>query len=413
MHNTEPVKHTGETPGNTPSYDVVIAGAGASGLFCAFTAAQGGKKVLVIEKNEKPGKKILISGGGRCNFTNRSAGPENFISRNPHFTRSALSRYTPSDFIALVERHGIEWYEKHRGQLFCKNKASDILNMLLKECASAGVTIECSSGITAVHSTGNGFIIERVQDTIQCGAFVLATGGVSIPQMGATDFAFRIAEQFGVEVHPLYPALVGLHPSLQVRALTEGLAGISLPVALRCGKTVFEEDLLFTHKGFSGPAILQISNYAAPGSTIEIDFLPGNNFTDLYAAARKHSPGMELYSLLTSVFPKRFVQVFFGNSPLNNTLAHTPKSVITDLHTAIHYFRFTPEGTDGFERAEVTGGGISTDEISSKTFELRKVPRMFVIGEALDVTGWLGGYNFQWAWSSGYCCGTALAAFEP
>ena len=367
------------------SVDVIILGGGAAGLMCALRAGQRGRKVLLLDHAEKVGKKILISGGGRCNFTNRDSRPEAFLSANPHFCKSALARYTQHDFIALVEKHKIAWHEKTLGQLFCDGSARQIVAMLLEECAAVGVDVRVDHRITSVEKSDR-FTVKTDRGDFESPAVVLATGGLSIPKMGATGFAHDVCRRFGLRITQTRPGLVPL--TLKV----PDISGVSLEVVARCGKARFREAMLFTHRGLSGPAILQISSYWQPGQEIAIDLLPDIEDAAQFLKERRHArPKAELRTILAEVMPQR----------LANVLAETGTDRLND-------WRVVPTGTEGYAKAEVTVGGVDTDGLSSKTMEAKKVPGLFVIGEAVDVTGWLGGYNFQWAWSSGWAAGEAV-----
>jgi predicted Rossmann fold flavoprotein len=368
----------------SPAFDVVVVGAGAAGLMCALRAGQRGRKVLLLEHAEKVGKKILISGGGRCNFTNRETRPEAFLSANPHFCKSALARYTPADFVALVDKHRIAWHEKTLGQLFCDGSARQIVAMLLAECAASAVDVRVAHRIASIEKADR-FVVRTDKGEFSAAAAVLATGGLSIPKMGATGFAHATARRFELKVTETRPALVPL------TAQVPELAGVSLPVVARCGKAAFREAMLFTHRGLSGPAILQISSYWRPGEEISLDLLPDRDAAQFVKQRRHARPRAELRSILGEAMPQR----------LATALAGEPVESLND-------WRVKPTGTEGYAKAEVTLGGVDTDELSSRTMEARKVPGLFVIGEAVDVTGWLGGYNFQWAWSSAWAAGEAL-----
>jgi predicted Rossmann fold flavoprotein len=351
---------------------------------CAITAGQRGRRVLLLDHADKVGKKILISGGGRCNFTNLEARPEAFLSSNPHFCKSALARYTQQDFIALVEKHRIAWHEKTLGQLFCDGSSRQIVAMLLAECSAAGVDVRAAHRLSSIEKADR-FVVRTDQGDFEASAVVLASGGLSIPKMGATGFAHDTARRFGLKITQTRPALVPL------TARVPDLAGVSLPVVARCGKAAFREAMLFTHRGLSGPAILQISSYWQPGQEISIDLLPDRDAAQFVKERRHARPKAELRTILAEVMPQRLAAV----------LANDPAANLND-------WRLTPTGTEGYAKAEVTLGGIDTAELSSRTMEARKVPGLFVIGEAVDVTGWLGGYNFQWAWSSGWVAGEAV-----
>ncbi|CAN5147675.1 NAD(P)/FAD-dependent oxidoreductase [soil metagenome] len=363
------------------AFDVVVVGAGAAGLMCAIRAGQRGRRVLLLDHTEKVGKKILISGGGRCNFTNVDARPEAFLSDNPHFCKSALARYTQHDFIALVDKHGIAWHEKTLGQLFCDGSSRQIVAMLLAECAAVGVDVRVEHRITSIEKAER-FVLHTEPGDFEAGAVVLATGGLSIPKMGATGFAHETARRFGLKVTQTRPALVPF------TARVPELSGVSLEVVVRCGKTEFREAMLFTHRGLSGPAILQISSYWKPGQEVSIDLLPDLDAVQFVKDRRHARPKAELRTILAEVMPQRLAAELAASGP-----------------ETLNDWRVTPTGTEGYAKAEVTLGGIDTNELSSRTMEARKVPGLFVIGEAVDVTGWLGGYNFQWAWSSGWAAG--------
>lgn len=387
------------------SSQVVIIGAGAAGLMCAITAAQRGRKVTVLDHANKVGKKILMSGGGRCNFTNLWVEPENFLSGNKHFCKSALSRYTQYDFIALMEKHGLAFHEKAKGQLFCDNKAKDLLNILLTECDSAGVAIHTHTTIKTIKSVPSGFLLTTSQGEFAAESVVVATGGLSIPTMGATGFGYDIARQFGLRVTECAAALVPFTLAPKDLAPLEGLSGVSMPVTVSCNGTNFNEDMLITHKGLSGPAILQISNYWHPGDAVTIDLLPNKNLSELWQDWREQGIKAELKNMLAEHLPKRFVQAWLeqysGSKPVQQ---YTPEE-IANLDNQLHNWTLIPAGTEGYRTAEVTRGGVNTDDVSSKTFEAKAVPGLYFVGEVLDVTGWLGGFNFQWAWASGYCAG--------
>ena len=388
-------------------YDAIILGAGAAGLMCAARAGQGGKRVAVLERAEKPGKKILISGGGRCNFTNIDAGPANYISSNPHFAKSALARYTPRDFIALVEKHGIAWHEKTLGQLFCDGSARQIVEMLLAECPDS-VDVICNADVGAVAQDGDLFAVSASGRSYAAPALVIASGGPSIPKMGATGFAYELARQFGLKVVEPRPALVPLTLGGD-DVLFRELSGVSAPVRARAGKTAFEEAALFTHKGLSGPAILQASSYWRSGDDVAITFLPDHPVEWLLDAKRDR-PRATMKSVLREHLPDRLADALAERLGVEVELGNVPDKTLRAAGERLADWRFRPTGTEGFAKAEVTIGGISTDELSSRTMEARSVPGLYAIGEAVDVTGWLGGYNFQWAWASGVACGEALAA---
>ena len=378
-------------------FDVIVVGGGAAGLMCALRAGQRGRRVLLLEHAEKVGKKILISGGGRCNFTNRDCRPDAFLSTNPHFCKSALARYTQHDFIALVDKHRIAWHEKALGQLFCDGSARQIVAMLLSECAAGHVEVRVSHRIGAVERSDR-FAVRTDKGDFGAPAVVLATGGLSIPKMGATGFAHDVARRFGLAITKTRPALVPLV------GVVPDLSGISLDVLVRCGPASFREAMLFTHRGLSGPAILQISSYWREGQEIRIDLLPSVDAAALLKERKRMRPKAELRTILGEVMPQRLAQHL---APAGAIGVHRDRELET-LATHLKDWRFVPAGTEGYAKAEVTLGGVDTAELSSRTLEARKVPGLFVVGEAVDVTGWLGGYNFQWAWSSGWAAGEAV-----
>ncbi|MEP7297039.1 MAG: NAD(P)/FAD-dependent oxidoreductase [Burkholderiales bacterium] len=394
-------------------FDAIVVGAGAAGLHCAGIAGQRGLKVLLIDHAEKVAEKIRISGGGRCNFTNVDTSPANFLSANPHFCRSALARYTPQDFIALVQRHRIAWHEKHKGQLFCDESAEDIIAMLLRECDAGGVTRWQPCGVHAVRRGDAGFEIDTDRGTVRGGQLVIATGGLSIPKIGATDFGYRLARQFGHSIQATRPALVPLTFDPASWAPFAALSGLSLEVRVEAGKGKargeFLEDLLFTHRGLSGPAILQISSFWEAGMPLRIDLAPGRNLgAELLAA--KHDSRRVLGNELAELIPRRLADAWLAPTP---ALAAKPlpdqrDRDLTLLAERLQRWELKPQGSEGYRKAEVTAGGVDTRELSSQTMESRLVPGLHFIGEVVDVTGWLGGYNFQWAWASAAACGTAL-----
>jgi len=386
-------------------FDAVVIGGGAAGLMCAATAGYRGRRILVIEHGNKVGKKILMSGGGRCNFTNYVVEPHQFLSANPHFCKSALSRYTPADFIELVDRHSLAWHEKAKGQLFCDNKAKDLLAILLKECEYAGVSIRTCCSISKIKRTDNGYCLQSTLGVITCESLIVATGGLSIPTLGATGKGYEIARQFGLNCTDTQASLVPFTLQGKWRALAQELAGVALEAEISCNRQGFQDGLLFTHRGLSGPAVLQISNYWQPGDQVTIDFLPGTNLLALLSQWRQQGKKSSLKNLLSEYLPKRFAQVWLDLvTPRQTAHQYNDQEL---AHIAGHFqdWVMLPPGTEGYRTAEVTRGGVSTDEVSSKTFEAKKVPGLYFIGEVLDVTGWLGGFNFQWAWASGYCAG--------
>jgi len=386
--------------------DAIILGAGAAGLMCAAQAGQRGRRVAVIEAADEPGRKILISGGGRCNFTNLHTAPDRYLSANPHFAKSALSRYTPADFLALVEAYGIAWHEKTLGQLFCDGSARQIVAMLGDEVEKGGGTVHCGHIITDVAHADGLFTVTTDQGRFRAPALVIATGGPSIPKMGASGFAYDLARQFGLKVLEPRPALVPLTLSGE-EALFRDLSGVATDVIARAGKGAFREAALFTHRGLSGPAILQVSSYWRNGDPIGIDFLPGRGAGWLLGA-KQDKPRATLLGLLKDALPDRLAAVLAERLALGGMLAGLSDAALRDAENRLADWRFVPNGSEGFAKAEVTIGGVSTAELSSKTMEAKRVPGLYVIGEAVDVTGWLGGYNFQWAWASGWAAAQAL-----
>ncbi len=390
-------------------YDVVIIGGGASGLMCAATAGYRGRSVLVLEHTQKIGRKILMSGGGRCNFTNLHNGPANFLSANPHFCKSALSRYAARDFIELVERHGIDYHEKTLGQLFCNESSQEILQLLLTECDWAGVEIRTNSSLSAIEKTDGGFLLDGTQGQIHCTSLVIASGGLSIPNGGATSYAYDVARQIGLSVSETRAALVPF--TLQPADLEhfKPLAGVAHgPVEAKIGNARFKEALLFTHRGLSGPAILQISSYWQPGGEVSIDLFPELDLFAWLKQQREEHPKAEIRTVLSHQMSKRAMHVFCDLWQIQGTMAQQGNKELQQIAERFHNWTLKPSGTEGYRTAEVTHGGIDTDEVSQKTFEAKKVPGMYFIGECLDVTGHLGGHNFQWAWASGFCAGQAV-----
>ena len=383
------------------THDAIIIGAGAAGLYCAALAGQRGRRVLLLDHMPNPGAKILISGGGRCNFTNLGAGPDNFLSANPHFARSALTRHTPADFIAMVDRHGIAWHEKTLGQLFCDGSAKQIVAMLLDECAAGQVDTAFGDAATVEHRDGAFHV-----NAASAPSLVLATGGLSIPKLGATSFAYDIARRFGLKIVEPRPALVPLTLAGD-EALFSSLSGVSAEVIARAGKGAFREAALFTHRGLSGPAILQISSYWRNGDAVGIDFLP-DLAPGWLRAAKRAEPRTNLRRLLARHLPDRLADTLATQLDLTTELANLSDRALDDAEASLADWNFTPNGSEGFAKAEVTIGGISTAELSSQTMASKRVPGLYAIGEAVDVTGWLGGYNFQWAWSSGWAAAQAL-----
>ncbi len=385
-------------------FDVIILGGGAAGLMCAIEAGKRGRRVVVLERAGRIGKKILISGGGRCNFTNLYCQPENFISANPHFAKSALAAYMPTDFIRLVEKHRIAYHEKTLGQLFCNGSAQQIVSMLETECRDAGVRIITSVNIESVEQ-GDGFTARAGQDEFRARALVVATGGLSIPKMGATSFGYELARQFGLKIAETRPALVPLIFNNQDRQHYSDLTGVSAEVVTAIGKQRFREKMLFTHRGLSGPAILQISSYWKAATSVAIDLAPGHDFTA--SIRNNNSTRRDLNAVKTAlrgVLPHRLADRWIDLHPPAAWSNHE----LAEFERQVHNWIVTPESTHGYDKAEVTVGGVDTDELSAKTMESRKIPGLYFIGEVVDVTGHLGGFNFQWAWASGFCAGQAL-----
>jgi predicted Rossmann fold flavoprotein len=412
-------------------WDVIVIGAGAAGLFCAIEAGKRGRKVLVIEHADRVGKKIAISGGGRCNFTNTSVSADNFVSRNPHFCKSALARYTPADFIALVEKHGIAYHEKKLGQLFCDGSSQQIIDMLLRECHDAAVEIRCGCEVRQVDRkesvADRSITLETSQGTFQSSSLVIATGGLSIAPLGASDFGYRIARQFGLSIEETRAGLVPFTLPPQILKALAALSGVSIDALVTCPESPsFRENILITHRGLSGPAILQVSNYWRPGESISINLLPDEDVIEIISEATiierdsregsapsatktaGHSSRIELVNLLSRYLPRRFAQawcdLYGGSRPLRQ---YNGKE-LQEIADNIHRLELTPAGTEGFKKAEVTVGGVSTAELSSQTMEARRVPGLYFIGEVVDVTGQLGGYNFQWAWASAFAAGQVV-----
>ncbi|MEP7061287.1 MAG: NAD(P)/FAD-dependent oxidoreductase [Betaproteobacteria bacterium] len=388
-----------------PAYDVIVIGAGAAGMMCAAQAGQRGRRVLLIDHYPKLGEKIRISGGGRCNFTNVNAGPGNFLSQNPDFCRSALARYTPRDFVALVERHGIAYHEKKLGQLFCDDSAQAIIAMLRAECDVGNVEWWMPCNIDGIARDGAGFAVATARGSATCASLVIATGGLTVPKIGATSFAYRVAEQYGMAVVPPRPALVPLAFAPDALARYGDLAGVSMDVAIRCGDGRFRENLLFTHRGLSGPAILQISSYWDGKAALHIDLMPGVDASTWLRASQRSTQRLD--TMLAERWPKRFAQQWAAAHTAAKPLREIADARLAELATAIHDWPVMPSGTLGYQKAEVTLGGVDTRQLSSRTMQAERVPGLHFIGEAVDVTGWLGGYNFQWAWASGHAAGQA------
>ncbi len=390
------------------AFDVIIIGGGAAGMMCALTAGQRGRRVLLIEHANRVGKKILMSGGGRCNFTNTGTTPANFLSANPHFCKSALARYRPADFIGMVEAHGIAYHEKELGQLFCDDSSKRIVAMLLAECAAAGVRIETGCTVGSITPHDGGFQLECTLGRLHANALVVATGGLSIPAMGASGFGYDIARQFA---HHVLPTRAGLVPLTLTGSYLEHygqLSGVSLPISVRAGRQRFDNAMLITHRGLSGPAILQISSYWQPGDPLQIDLLPGKDALEFLLTGQRERPAAELRSWLTERLPKRFAQRFCEIHADERPLRQYNKPELVAIAAKLKEWPIMPSGTEGYRTAEVTLGGVDTLEVSSTTMESRLVPGLYFIGEVLDVTGHLGGYNFQWAWASARAAGLAV-----
>ncbi|QCA02894.1 NAD(P)/FAD-dependent oxidoreductase [Pantoea vagans] len=391
-------------------FDVIIIGAGAAGLFCAAQAGQRGRRVLLLDNGKKPGRKILMSGGGRCNFTNLYTEPAAYLSHNPHFCKSALARYTQWDFIDLVNRHGIAWHEKTLGQLFCDDSAQQIVDLLLAECDKGNVTLRLRSEVLSVARDESGYTLQLNGSTVQAEKLVIASGGLSMPGLGASPFGYKIAEQFGLSVFPTRAALVPftLHKPLLEQLQT--LSGVALETTIDAQDgTRFKEAMLFTHRGLSGPAVLQISSYWQPGEFVTIDLSPATPLEAFLTAQRAAHPNLSLKNSLAKILPKRLVEVLQALKVVPDiTLKQLNSKQQTELAQTLHAWRIQPNGTEGYRTAEVTLGGVDTTQLSSKTMEARAVPGLYFIGEVADVTGWLGGYNFQWAWSSAWACAQAL-----
>ncbi|NMR25059.1 NAD(P)/FAD-dependent oxidoreductase [Pseudoalteromonas sp. NEC-BIFX-2020_015] len=387
--------------------DVIVIGAGAAGLMCAAQAGYRGRSVTVLDMGKKPGRKILISGGGRCNFTNENASPENYLCGNPHFVKSCLSRYTQHDFIELVDRHGLAYHHKTLGQLFCDNSAQDIVNILLTECEWAGVNVALRNEVLNVEKTDSGYLVITEQQSYTCESLVVAAGGLTMPKLGATPIGYKIAEQFGLNILPTMAALVPFTLHQHDKDRFEGLSGISIPCVVSSEDgTRFKENILFTHRGLSGPAILQISSFWRAGQAVTINLLPELDLKEQLATWRETQAQKSLKNSLATILPKRFIEILHESKAIPdcnvNQLTH---SQIDELANYIHNWQIKPNGTEGYRTAEVTLGGVDTDELSSKTFEAKKAQGLYFIGEVTDVTGWLGGYNFQYAWSCGFAAG--------
>ncbi|QFU15752.1 NAD(P)/FAD-dependent oxidoreductase [Microvirga thermotolerans] len=389
-------------------FDAVVIGAGAAGMMCAAEAGKRGRRVLVVDHADAPGEKIRISGGGRCNFTNLNAGPQNYLSQNPGFCISALRRYTQHDFIALVERYGIAYHEKTLGQLFCDGSSRQIVDLMLTEMKRHGVTLRLSTAVEEAAHDGEGFRLRLSNGSVHCRSLVVASGGKSIPKMGATGFGYDLARQFGIPVTETRPALVPLTLEPTMLERLRPLAGVSVDAVVSCGKARFAEAMLFTHRGLSGPAILQISSYWREGDEIAVAMLPGADLFEELRAARARNGRQALQTALAQFLPRRLAQLVAEAEKAGGNLADLSDKALRRIDEAVNRWRFKPAGSEGYRTAEVTLGGVDTRALDSRTMAAKAVPGLFFIGEVVDVTGWLGGYNFQWAWSSGWCAGQAV-----
>lgn len=387
--------------------DVVVLGAGAAGMMCAAEAGRRGRAVLLLDHAAAPGEKIRISGGGRCNFTNLRTSPDRFLSQNPAFCRSALSRYTAADFVALVGRHGIPFHEKTLGQLFCDGSSKEIIALLLAELAAGGAALQLGTTVTRIGHDGGGFTVETSGGVIACRSLVVATGGKSIPKMGASGFGYDIAAQFGLQVTETRPGLVPLTFEADLLGRTSPLAGVSVDGRVACGRSVFDEAVLFTHRGLSGPAVLQISSYWRPGEEITVALAPETDVFARLKAARAENGRQSLQSALAVFLPRRLGQFVAGTLSISQPLADLSDQRLREVDIAVNAWRLKPVGSEGYRTAEVTLGGVDTRDLDQRTMAAKAVPGLYFIGEVVDVTGWLGGYNFQWAWSSGWCAGQA------
>ena len=386
--------------------DVIIIGAGASGLMCAIEAGKRNRSVIILDHSNKVGKKILISGGGRCNFTNYDISADNYISHNTHFCKSALSRYTQWDFINLVQRYNIPYHERAHGQLFCDHSAKDILNMLLTECDLAGVTIRLQTSVTHIEKiSDHHFRVGTERTEFHCQSLVIATGGLSFPTMGASPFGYRIAEQFHIKVWPVAAGLVPFTLHTKDKERFASLSGIAVDSIVQTGKKSFRENILFTHRGLSGPAILQVSSYWTPGDSITVNLVPDLDLLDLLKRAQQETPQIKIKTLLSKYLPKRLIETLLPDEISNSTLQTNSHNQFNKIADTFHHWAIKPNATEGYRTAEVSTGGVDCNALSSKTMECLQVPGLYFIGEVVDVTGWLGGYNFQWAWSSGWCAG--------
>ena len=393
------------------SHDVLVIGGGAAGLMCALTAGRRGKRVLVVEHANRVGKKILMSGGGRCNFTNTGTTPANYLSANPHYCKSALARYTPADFVELVEKHGIAFHEKELGQLFCDGSSKQIVKMLLDECEAAGVRVETSCSVERAQHTDEGFRLRTTRGSFSAPALVVACGGLSIPSMGASGFGYELARQFGHTVLPTRAGLVPLTLTGKHQEHLQDLSGVALPVEAGCNGRSFRNFMLITHRGVSGPSILQISSYWQPGDDLHLDLLPGQDALELLQRMQRERPAAELRTVLGELLPKRFAQrlceVWLPQLKPQRPMKQFNLPELKQVAAQLQGWQLIASGTEGYRTAEVTLGGVDTDELSSSTMQSKKVGGLYFIGEVVDVTGWLGGYNFQWAWASGSAAGNA------
>ncbi|PSH67903.1 aminoacetone oxidase family FAD-binding enzyme [Phyllobacterium brassicacearum] len=388
--------------------DVLIIGAGAAGMMCAIEAGKRGRSVIIVDHAAAPGEKIRISGGGRCNFTNLNAAPQNYISRNPHFCISALRRYTQRDFIGLVDRYSIAWHEKTLGQLFCDGSAKQIIDLLVTEMNRAGVELRLRTSADTIEKSGDGYVVDLSGERVRCASLVIACGGKSIPKMGATGFGYDVARQFGLALTETRPALVPLTFDDNTLAPLKPLSGISVDAVVSHGKTRFAEAMLFTHRGLSGPSILQISSYWREGDTISVAMLPGTRAFDVLRAARSRNGRQALQTALGELLPKRLAQLIAESSKIEGHLADLSDKQLLAVEKAVNEWQVKPAGSEGYRTAEVTLGGVDTDVLDQKTMETKSEKGLYFIGEVVDVTGWLGGYNFQWAWSSGWVAGQAV-----
>ena len=390
------------------THDVLVVGGGAAGLMCALTAGQRDLKVLVVEHANRVGKKILMSGGGRCNFTNTGTTPANYLSANPHYCKSALARYAPADFIGMVEKHGIAYHEKELGQLFCDDSSKQIVKMLVDECEAAGVRIETSCSVEDVQRTDAGFRLHTTAGNLSAPSLVVACGGLSIPSMGASGFGYELARQFGHTVLPTRAGLVPLTLTGKHQENLHDLSGVALPVRASCNGQVFSNFMLITHRGVSGPAILQISSYWQPGDDLRLDLLPGGDAFQVLRLQQAARPSAELKTILSDLLPKRFAQRLCELWLPNKPMKQFNEPQLREIAMRLQSWPLVASGTEGYRTAEVTLGGVDTDELSSSTMQSKKVPGLYFIGEVVDVTGWLGGYNFQWAWASGHAAGNSV-----